>query len=529
MKKYILSIVVVLCGLLFSTVYLNDKFSAKVFSLFYWKQNNKILLNNTVINTFFKKNPNLKTCQSDVLLLYQSRKYIPIWHTENSLIPLAKELHDKMNSLNEEGITTPIPHKNKLDLIFKKNSTSNLSPTDTELLLSSYYIFYVQHVFYGIDSGNFKPLNWFIPRKTISYKQFLDSILSKPQLLDKDENFQLDQYYKLRTALKKHLEIEKKGDWQPIQTDSTIVEYKLNDSSKTIGQIRHRLTITGDLKQDSKSNVYDNELLAGILHYKKRNGYTLNHQITSSHIYLMNIPIEKHIKTIRANMERCRWISPETTKSEEYIIINIPSYKLIYVKNGKTILESNIFVGKSITETAIFKDSISHIILNPYWNIPKNIVDGELRIAMEKDKNYLNANDMERHNGIIRQKPGKKNPLGQLKFMFPNIYAIYLHDSPSKSLFQSEYRALSHGCINMDKAKELALLLLKNDPEWPIERIENTLKENQETKCILKKKIPIYIGYFTAWVNDSGEIGFYNDIYERDERLINLLNTENKN
>ena len=130
---------------------------------------------------------------------------------------------------------------------------------------------------------------------------------------------------------------------------------------------------------------------------------------------------------------------------------------------------------------------------------------------------------MEWNNGKIRQKPGEKNALGLIKFIFPNANNIYLHDTPSKSLFESEYRAYSHGCINMSKAKELALLLLKDDPDWPIERINTAMNGEKETVCILKKKIPIHIGYFTTWVNDSGEISFYNDVYERDDRLAELL------
>ncbi len=525
MKKYVLSVVVVLCGLVFTSVYRNNSFSEKLFSLFYWNQKSEILLNNTIINTFFKKYPDLKKYQSDVLSLYQSRKHTPVWYTKNKRIPLADVLYTKLHSLDEEGITTQIAYKEQFDGIFSSNS--KLTPVDTELLLSSLYLFYAKNVFYGIDAEKFKELNWFIPRKTVSYKPLLDSLAIHPELINKNENLQLDQYYKLRSVLKKYQKIANNDDWKPIATDSSILEYHPKDSSKTIGQIRHRLAIMGDLKQDSKSNVYDTELRDGILKYKKRNGYTLNDQITQSHIYFMNIPIEKYIQTIKVNMERCRWISPETTKAKEYIFINIPSYKLTYIKNGVIVLESNIFTGKSITETTIFSSAINQIVFNPYWNIPKSIVDEELSVAMANEKDYLKNHNMEWYNGRIRQKPGGKNPLGQMKFLFPNAYAIYLHDSPSKSLFESEYRALSHGCINMNKAKELALLLLKDEPNWPVEHIENILKENKETVCALKKKTPIHLIYFTAWVNDSGEIGFYNDIYERDDQLARLLFSEN--
>lgn len=527
MKKYVLSAIVVFCGLTFTSIYQNDNLSARLFSLFYWNQKNEIQLNSTTITTFFKKYPDLKKHQSDVLSLYKSRKYVPVWHTGNALIPLAEALYTKVNLLNEEGITTQITYKEQIDTIFENDTTQSLSPTDTELLLSSLYLFYTQKVFYGIDAEKFKSLGWFIPRKTVSYKSLLDSLLLNAELLNKNENIQLEQYYKLKAVLKKYQEITKKDDWQPITADSSILEYHPNDTSETIRQIRHRLAVMGDLKNDSKSNVYDAEMKEAVLQFKKRNGYTLNYEITKSHIYIMNLSIEKYIQTIIVNMERCRWISPKTTKSDAYILINVPSYKLSYIKNGKTTLESNVFTGKSITKTVIFSGSLSQIVFNPYWIIPKSIVEEELSVAMAKDKNYLKTHNMEWRNGILRQKPGEKNPMGQMKFLFPNAYAIYLHDSPSKSLFESEYRALSHGCINMNKAKELALLLLKDDPDWPVERIDNILKGNKETLCTLKKKTPIHLIYFTAWVNDSGEIGFYNDIYEKDGYLAKLLAPEN--
>jgi murein L,D-transpeptidase YcbB/YkuD len=246
----------------------------------------------------------------------------------------------------------------------------------------------------------------------------------------------------------------------------------------------------------------------------------MDYTITSSHIQRLNLPLEKYIKTIMVNMERCRWIAPELTKAEQYIIVNIPSFKLIYKKNGKNELESNVFVGETMNETVVFSSNMSHIVFSPYWNIPKSIVESEIKTAISQDKNYLDSHNMEWNKGELRQKPGKNNPLGVVKFIFPNSNNIYLHDTPSKSLFESEYRAYSHGCINV---KELAFLILKNDPDWPIERINAAMIAEKETTYILKKKIPVHIGYFTAWVSDTGEISFYNDIYERDDRLAELI------
>ena len=406
-------------------------------------------------------------------------------------------------------------------------STDDLSNADTEIMLSAMYVFYAKKVYEGIDTNKIKEMGWFLPRKNLSYKELLDSLLVDPKLLSQNKNQLFGQYYKLRDVLKKYRQIEKNGDWNPITMDSLEAAYKPNDSSKTIGQIRQRLAVTGDLKQDSKSNRYDEELMAGVLNYKKRHGYKADYIITSKHINRMNIPIEKYIKSIIVNMERCRWIPPELTKSDECIIINIPSYKLFYKRNGKNELESKILVGKNMTETVVLSSNITQIVFSPYWNIPKSIIQNELKDLMTLNENYMADHNIEWNNGNPRQKPGPKNSLGLVKFVFPNSSDIYLHDTPSKDLFEYEYRAYSHGCINMSKAKELALLILKDDPDWPIERINEAMKGEVETVCVLKKKIPIHIGYFTTWVNDSGEISFYNDIYLRDDRLAELLIADN--
>jgi murein L,D-transpeptidase YcbB/YkuD len=326
--------------------------------------------------------------------------------------------------------------------------------------------------------------------------------------------------------MKKYRTIEQNGGWEPIPIDSLSLTFKPFDSAATIGKIRQRLTLMGDLKEDSKSNLYDNDLMEGLLNYKKRNGFKPNYLIEARHIQRMNIPIEEYIKTIKINMERCRWIEPELTKASEYLFINIPSFKLFFRRNGKTELESNVFVGEIMTQTAIFSSTVNHIVFSPYWNVPKSIVENELSQAIATDKNFLQNNNMEWFKGNLREKPGLQNPMGLVKFIFPNSNDIYLHDTPAKSLFDSEYRAYSHGCINISKAKELALLILKDDPNWPVERINQAMKGEKETVCILKRKIPIHIGYFTALVNETGTINFYNDVYERDSCLSEILFTE---
>jgi murein L,D-transpeptidase YcbB/YkuD len=365
-------------------------------------------------------------------------------------------------------------------------------------------------------------MEWHLPRKSQSYVSYLDSLLTNPSLIHKNEKGVLDQYFLLKKVLQKYRQIEQKGGWKTI-IDSIPKQYKIGDSATVIAQIRERLFLTGDIETDTKSAIYDQFLAKGILKYKQRRGYSSSSIISPSHINDLNIPVTERIKTIMVNMERCRWISNDITNAKEFIAINIPSFQLTYFKNGVPVLESKVVVGKIMNKTAIFSAPMKYIVFSPYWNVPKSILKNEILPSIAKNNNYLAENDMEWHDDYVRQKPGPKNALGLIKFLFPNSNSIYLHDTPAKSLFERETRAFSHGCIRIAKPTELAIEILKDDPSWTPEKIKEAMNSGKETWYTLKNKIPVYIGYFTAWVDDEGEIHFYDDIYKRDETLASLL------
>jgi murein L,D-transpeptidase YcbB/YkuD len=238
----------------------------------------------------------------------------------------------------------------------------------------------------------------------------------------------------------------------------------------------------------------------------------------------MNVPIGERIKMIVVNMERCRWISPEVVKARELIFVNIPSYMLFFNRNGQRILESPVVVGKTMNKTVIFSGNMSSVVFSPYWNVPPSILAKEVKPGIKKDPNYLAKHNMEWYNnGQVRQKPGKSNSLGKVKFIFPNSNNIYLHDTPSKSLFAKESRAFSHGCVRVGKPRDLAIKILENDPDWTVEKIDAAMNAGTEKWVSLKTKIPVYIGYFTAWVDEKGDINFYDDVYKRDDRLYDIL------
>lgn len=477
------------------------------------------------IAAFFKKYSDLKSYQTDVAALYKDKAYKPIWYEGNDINEFGYLLYHKLNSTYEEGVQIDIPYKKKLDEVFNEESASKskISESDTELLLSSMYILYAKHVYQGIDADEQNKIQWYLPKKKLSYDTLLDSIVSNPDLLKENKHVLFSQYYKLQEVLKKYREIEKSNQWTPIYMDKPYQDLRPDATSQTIADVRHRLFIIGDLATDSKSNFYDQELMDGVMKYKLRHALSPNYILSKEHIDQMNEPISDRIKTIMLNMERCRWIPPSLEDQSEYVMVNIPSFMLYFVRDKNFDIVSKVFIGTPLTKTVIFSGQIDRIVFSPYWYVPTSIIQNELKLKMAEDKNYLADHGMEWNGGKVRQKPGPENALGLVKFMFPNPNDIYMHDSPSKSLFGFEKRIFSHGCINVEKAKELAVSMMKDYPEWTIDKINEAMSGEKETPFFLKKKIPIYIGYFTAWVTRDGNMNFYPDVYQRDTRLNGML------
>jgi len=489
-------------------------------------QKSNIPVDSLTIKSFFKSYPKVQLYETDVFELYQKHQYNQIWYDDKGIIELGNTLYSRFKELDKEGVVAIFPYESIIDSIFEETVDTKLSQTDSELLITTLYIFYAEKVVKGIDEETSKSLEWLLPRKQISYTSLLDSIMLHPDDISKQKKVLFNQYYKLRDVLQKYREIEKKGGWVNVEVNADFKVFKPGDSAVAIRQIKDRLFTTGELKQNNQSTTYDNELVEAIQKFQQQNGKNPTDKIELSTIKLLNISVTERIKKILVNMERCRWLSPEMVKANEYVVVNIPSYKLFFVRNGKQELVSPVVVGKAMNKTVIFSGTMSYIVFSPYWNVPTSIIKKEIKPAMAKNKNYLASHNMEWNNGNIRQKPGKNNSLGLVKFIFPNSNNIYLHDTPAKSLFEKETRAFSHGCIRVGKARDLALTILKDDPNWTTEKIDAAMNSGKENWYTLKNKIPVYIGYFTAWVNANGEINFYDDIYERDERLLKLIYTE---
>lgn len=469
--------------------------------------------------SFFEKYTELKPYQNDVSAVYRNHEFNYLWHDSKGRKETAEVLYNRINSISSDGILQKVPYKEVFDALLHKRSATDLT---NELFLTSYYFFYTSKVLGGIDQMKREEMGWFLKRESTSYVSYLDTLLANPGLVNKETQL-IKQYYLLKLALDYYQKVSKQGGWDSIQMPKDFKSLKLKDSSAMVLGIRKRLLLSGDLEEDSGVAIFDESLMDGILHFQKRHGFATDKQISRKHIDAMNVSVENRIKTIMINMERCRWISPNISKDKEYIVINIPAYQLIYIKNDTIALRSDVVVGTTMNQTVIFSGKMKYIVFSPYWNIPQSIIKNEVIPGIKKNSNYLVNHNMEWNNGQVRQKPGVRNSLGLVKFIFPNSNNIYLHDTPSKSLFQRESRAFSHGCIRVARPKDLAEAILSTDSNWTPEKITEAMNKGTEKWYNLKQEIPVYIGYFTAWMDREGNLNFYPDVYKRDAQLAALL------
>lgn len=521
MKKVIITLFVVTAGLL--SVVSCKKKDKDLSGVDVHTEENVIHFDSTKIAGFFTKYPEFKEFQPEIKELYKKHDYHYIWYDHDGLIEFAEVLFDKVNQIKAEGVQTKIPYKEQINDLFYESKEKGDPELSSELLISSMYFFYAKNVLQGIDQKESRETGWYLPREKASYVSYLDTLMKDPNLLKKDDSEMIPLYYNLKKGLQKYREIEKKGGWGTIQMEEGIKSLKPGDSSTVISKVRKRLFISGDLSSDSGKNQFDEELSKGLANYKKRNALDADELITPDLIKHLNVSVQDRIKSIVVNMERCRWISTDYTKGGQYIAVNIPSYKVRYFKDNKVRLESNVVVGKEMNKTVVFSGQMSYLVFSPYWNIPKSIIAKEIKPGMANDKNYLEKHNMEWNGGKVRQKPGDKNSLGLVKFMFPNSNNIYLHDSPAKSLFNKESRAFSHGCVRVEKARDLAVAILEDDKNWTPAKIDKAMHAGKEKSYALKKKIPVYIAYFTASADENGNVSFYEDVYNRDGRLATLL------
>ncbi|MEI8074554.1 MAG: L,D-transpeptidase family protein [Bacteroidota bacterium] len=489
---------------------------------------NNLFFDSIQIESFLKDHSEFKSYEEQFIDFYKERNYQFAWFDNKGIAEQSFNFLNLLNStvsdLQDSSLYNPtlieLYEKAVADSLHKQQHAIILN---TELLFTGQFFAYAAKVYKGsdIDAAD---LGWFIPRKKLNLKELLDSsIKSKANGIEIYAK-QNPQYKKLQEQLVLYNEFAKN------ETSDTIAyvkkPIKRGDSSEAIVMIKKRLFLLGDAKIPDSSFLYDSLTLIAVKKFQRRMGLSVDGAIGNKMIEELNMPLQWRIKQLLVNMERLRWLPP--TKDSNYIVVNIPEYRLHVYDSGKTVMDMNVIVGKAANSTVIFSGNLKYVVFSPYWNVPTSIVKKEIVPAISKNSNYLEKNHMEitgKSNGLplVRQKPGSYNSLGLVKFLFPNNYDIYLHDTPNRDLFTQSSRSLSHGCIRISEPKKMAQYLLREDTAWNSNTIDSSMHLSKERWVTLKKTVPVLIVYFTAWVDKTGTLNFRKDIYGHDEKMAAKL------
>ncbi len=457
---------------------------------------------------------------------YNARNYQWAWFSSDGLTEQALlfwNQHDYAVNYGNDSTLRDKPLQKKMDQLIAEDQLS-VNKNDkgfiqTELNLTEQFI---RYIFSTYEKGYVKRKEQerFIPIKKADPLYLADSLLNKKHKDDKYYEDVNESYGLLKDQLRTYYEVAKQGGWPAITTSKK--QLKKGVSDPAIPLIKKRLQLTKDMPAGDTSSTFNDSLETAVKTFQARHGYTPDGTINAELIKQMNVPAKERLEQILINMDRMRWMPQKPTG--ELITVNIPEF-VLHITNGKEkVHDMNVVVGKEGTTTMMFNGDLNQVVFSPYWNVPPSIVRKEILPAMEKNPGYLAAKNMEttgEEGGlpVVRQKPGGSNALGRVKFLFPNSFNIYFHDTPEKSLFEKDKRAYSHGCIRLSDPVWMANWLLRDDPQWTPEKIDAAMNSGDEKFVKLKKPVPVIIMYYTAWVDQNGQLNFRDDIYKHDETL----------
>lgn len=348
------------------------------------------------------------------------------------------------------------------------------------------------------------------------------------------------QYRKLQHALAKYRALAEADTLPPV---STKINLHPGDSGVDIAAIRMKLELREGIKgRSSSSDIYDDKLAEALKGFQQRHGLEPDGVLNAETATWLNVSLKEKSELVALNLERLRWF-PRIESDDDEIVINVPEYMLRVYRNSKEKMAMRVVLGSEFTPTPVFHDTLKYIVFSPTWMVPQSIFEREFlpklrtdpiqfdteRFRFYKDGSEIDpaleswteeSLDVKRYSVV--ENPGDANSLGKVKFIMPNNYSVYLHDTPADRLFHREERALSHGCIRLEKPMEMALYLLEGQG-WDEKKIAKSMKSTKPVKVDLEKDYPVHIVYRTVWVDDKDEVHFRKDIYGHDQRHLAQL------
>ena len=428
------------------------------------------------------------------------------------------------------------------------NATNAAALARADVLLTASWVALVDDLLTGrVDPRKVEPA-WHIAPRAFDVNARVQSALDtvrggKPVrdvLASLRQNY--GSYGGLIQALARYRALERSGGWAALPTGPTL---RAGDVGPVIPMLRRRLAAEGYSTSAAGSDTLDATLGGAIVEFQRRHGLTTDSAVGPRTRAALDVSAAHRVRQIEANLERVRWLPPDL--GERFIIVNVPAFILYAFDGGKRVLDMRVVVGDELASrrTPIFADTMEYIQFGPYWNVPRSIAVNEILPMARADRGFLARNHYQMLRGWgddapvvnpntlsnsalfssryrVRQLPGPLNALGRVKFMFPNDYSVYLHDTPATSRFEDTNRAVSHGCVRVADPEALADYVLRDHTDWPRDRIATTLRDGTRVRVQLSHGMPVYLIYLTAFARD-GEVAFRDDLYDRDTALLHAL------
>ena len=477
--------------------------------------------------------------QSFLNELYQSLGGKLLWQSEAARAELREEIKNSW----KDGLKPADFHQNIIE-----QPAGTLSPLEEDIIYSDAFA----RLLYQLQNGKTNPetldQDWNYNRlvddpKAVSYVAealkngditgFINTARPKDDVLNR-----------LSQALQTYQAYVDTGGWGKVASGKAM---KPGETHNRIGRVRVRLAATEGYNpnQLSESKLYDEDLKIAVQAFQHKHGLEADGVIGKGTIKAMNVSAQERVDQIRVNMERARWIGKALEDKDDMVIVNIASYELLLIQNGEMSWRSDVIVGKDYRKTPVFTGKMQYVEMNPTWTIPPGILRRDILPRFRKDANYLvnkGYNLYDRSGGLVDstqidwkslngrfpytivQPPGEKNALGRIKFIFPNKHSVYLHDTPSRSLFNKSARAFSSGCIRVKDPTKFAEFVLRDNQGWDKEKIENVLASKKQTRVNLTDRLDTAILYWTVDAISPDGVRFYEDIYDRDGKVLEALN-----
>lgn len=489
---------------------------------------NPLFLDSMSLAKFIAANEWVKPFEQQFMDFYTERNFEYAWFDSTGLSEQAHHFYNLQNDHITRLSDSVLFNKDfqALYLVYANKPAKSIQESqallNTELLFTGQFFKYAEKVYKGADI-DLADLGWYIPRKKLNLQALLDSVIERKAKSPLSFAPLSLQYSRMEESLYRLIDQQKKEVLDSLP--SLKKSLRSGDSSALITRIKQRLQfLQGDTLTEGP--LFDTSLVLAIKRFQHRHGIDVDGIIGNKVIEDLNMPLSKRVEQLLINMERARWMPPQ--QDSTYVLVNIPEYRLRIFEQGKVVMQMNVIVGSSANNTVIFNGNLKYVVFSPYWNVPESIVRNEILPAIKRNPNYIAQHNMEitkTSGGLpqVRQKPGASNALGRVKFLFPNNFSIYLHDTPNRNLFTQTNRGLSHGCIRIAEPKNFASFLLRDQPSYTSSAIDSLMYLEKEKWVTLKKPIPVYLVYFTSWVDQSGELHFRRDIYKHDQKVAQKL------